>query len=422
MADLADERGNVSTPAANVQRTAGTTQTVDKYGNLRDGGQPRGTVNQAGYSSATARDSAQPASRDSVHPTQFNNPADGPAFPREAVPRDASGTVPSNPTGPENLSLYPHRYPKLNSAGEKRMVTLPTYTIQPPDVLLIDAVKLVPKSPYRIEALDQLDVKVAGTLPDQPITGNYAVEPSGAVNLGPTYGRVAVQGLTLEEATHAVDQHLRRLLKEPEVSITLVASAGQQQISGEHLVGPDGTVNLGIYGTVYVTGLTVAQARGVIERHLTRFLESPKVSVDVFAYNSLVYYVISDGAGNGDSVTRFPITGNDTVLDALAQVNGLTRANSKKIWIARPAPGGMHCDQVLPVDWNEIAKGGSTATNYQLLPGDRLYLEGDHWIAADSFLGKITAPFERIFGFSLLGAQTVQTMQNFPGGPQGVHR
>src|SRR5207244_8678500 len=120
-----------------------------------------------------------------------------------------------------------------------------------------------------------------------------------------------------------------------------------------------------------------------------------------------------------DVVTRFPITGNETVLDALAQVNGLTRAASKNIWIARPAPSGMHCDQILPVNYNDIVRGGSTATNYQLLPGDRLFLEGDHFIAADSFLTKIIAPFERVFGFTLLGSSTVQNIHNFPGGPQG---
>lgn len=328
------------------------------------------------------------------------------------------GTVPANPSGIDNPNLYPHRY-AIGAPREKEMMSLPTYVVAPPDVLLIDAVKVVPKSPYHIEPLDQLELKVAGTLPDQPITGPYTIEPSGTVNLGGAYGRIPVMGLTLEEATHAIDQHLRRLLREPEVSVSLIASAGQQQISGEHLVGPDGTVNLGTYGTVYIAGLTLDQTRAVIENQLSKFLEKPKVSVDVFAYNSQVYYVIAAGAGSGDSVTRFPVTGNDTVLDALAQVNGLNRAASKKIWVARPGPGAMGCDQVLEVNWRDIVKGGSTATNFQLLPGDRLYIEEDHWLAADSLITKVTAPFERIFGGILLGSQVVQNLQTFPGGPSG---
>ena len=32
-------------------------------------------------------------------------------------------------------------------------------------------------------------------------------------------------------------------------------------------------------------------------------------------------------------------------------------------------------DQVLPVDWEAITRQGDTKTNYQLQPGDRLYVE-----------------------------------------------
>ena len=67
------------------------------------------------------------------------------------------------------------------------------------------------------------------------------------------------------------------------------------------------------------------------------------------------------------------MTGNDTVLDAVSQINGLSQVSSKKMWIARPAP--HHSDsQILPIDWDGISQGAQTATNYQLLPGDRLYV------------------------------------------------
>ena len=73
----------------------------------------------------------------------------------------------------------------------------------------------------------------------------------------------------------------------------------------------------------------------------------------------------------GDNVRRLPVTGNETVLDAIAKVNGLSQLSSKKIWIARPAPDQFGCQQILPVDWDAITQGGQTATNYQVLPGDR---------------------------------------------------
>jgi len=301
-------------------------------------------------------------------------------------------------------------------AKELAKVTLPAYVIEPPDILLVDALRVVPKPPFRIQSFDTLQVIVEGTLLEQPINGLYVVEPGGMLDLGPSYGKVMVGGQSLEEATDAVFRHLKRVLREPQVSLTLAQAAGQQQIAGEHLVGPDGTINLGTYGSVYVTGLTLEQAKEAIEKHLARHLDAPLVSVDVFSYNSKVYYVITEGAGYGDNVVRFPVTGNETVLDAVSQINGLSRLSSKDIWIARPAPSGVGCDQVLPVDIESIMKGGATATNYQLLPGDRVFIAQDQWVAFDSVIGKITAPFERMFGFALLGSSAVQQINRFPYG------
>ena len=301
--------------------------------------------------------------------------------------------------------------PAKMPAKELAKVSLPPYVIEPPDILLIDALRIVPKPPFRIQSFDSLQVIVEGTLLEQPINGIYVVEPGGLLDLGPSYGKVAVGGKSLDEAQDAVFRHLKRVLREPQVSLTLAQAAGQQQVSGEHLVGPDGTVNLGTYGSVYVTGMTLAEAKEAIESQLDKFLDAPLVSVDVFSYNSKVYYVITEGAGQGDNVAKFPVTGNETVLDAIAQINGLSKLSSKEIWIARPAPSGIGCDQVLPVDIDAIMRGGATATNYQLLPGDRVFIAQDPWIAFNTVIEKVTAPFEQILGSTLLGAQTVYTFQ-----------
>jgi polysaccharide biosynthesis/export protein len=324
-------------------------------------------------------------------------------------------------------SVLPHRPPAEHAfihgmPGEQRpvgreldKVALPDYVIEPPDVLTIEALRVVPKSPDRIRPLDALQIEVEGTPVDQPIRGFFFVEPGGYVNLGPGYGKVRVADSSLDEARDAVEEHLARTLRQPQVSLTLAEAAGVQSITGQHTVGPDGTINLGTYGSVYITGLTVDESRAEIERHLSQFLEDPRISLEVFTYGSKVYYVITEGAGFGDNVQRFAVTGNETVLDAISNINGLSRLSSKNIWIARPAPTG-ECFQILPVKWDDIARGGGTGTNYQILPGDRLFVEEDHFIALDSAISKMTAPFERILGTALLGANTVQTYQRFPGG------
>jgi protein involved in polysaccharide export with SLBB domain len=246
---------------------------------------------------------------------------------------------------------------------ELEKVTLPRYVIEPPDILLIEGVKLVPKSPHRIETFDVLLIRVIGAFPEQPIDNSYNVDADGTVNLGPTYGRIGVVGLTIEEAEDEIREQLSKVLTNVDVSVSLLASAGAQAITGQHLVAMDGRVNLGTYGSVYVAGMTLEEARAAIELKLTERLDDPEVFVDVLAYNSKVYYIITQGAGLGDDVTRQPITGNETVIDAVAALGGISQVSSTRMWIARPAPNGVGCEQILPIEWNDIAQGASTATN-----------------------------------------------------------
>jgi polysaccharide export outer membrane protein len=296
---------------------------------------------------------------------------------------------------------------------ELSKVTLPPYVVEPPDILLIEARKVVPKPPYRLEPLDAVYIRATGVLPDAPIDGVFGIDEQGFVDLGPAYGRVKISGKSVDEATAEIEGFLKKTFAAPKVSVSLVQMAAIQQIVGEHLVRPDGTVSLGTYGSVRVAGLTLEQAEKIIENHLKQYLEEPDVTVDVLAYNSKWVYVIFDGAGSGEQVVRVPVTGNETVLDVIAMVGGLplTATRHSEIWVARPAPPDGTGDQVLPVDWVAITQGGSPETNYQLLPGDRIYVKADFWYSADGLIARVTAPVERLFGFSLFGHATVRAFQ-----------
>jgi polysaccharide export outer membrane protein len=190
---------------------------------------------------------------------------------------------------------------------------------------------------------------------------------------------------------------------------------GLQFIRGPHLVRPDGTISLGTYGSAFVAGLTVDQARQVILQTIQRTgkkFKEENLNVDVLAYNSQFYYIITDGGGYGQQVTRFPITGNETVLDALSLINGLAPvADKKRIWVARRVPGEGGPDKVLPVDWIGTTQHGWAGTNYQLMPGDRIFVQSEPLRRLDSTLAKILSPVERVFGTLLLGSQTVQSLR-----------
>lgn len=306
-------------------------------------------------------------------------------------------------------------------------ISLPAYRVEPPDILLIEAVNQARRADEPLRTGDELQIQIADGIPIdlgdpdldpiekqvrldferqfKVINGPYLVRPNGYVDLGPEYGVIRVASLTSDEAEAAIAQHLTEKLglKAPKLSVSLMTLAAKQPVAGEHLVRPDGTVSLGVYGSVYVAGMTLSEVKFAVENHLQPHIEQPEVNVDVVAYNSKVYYVITDGGGFGEQVVTRPATGNETVLDAVASINGLSDVSSKRMWIARPAPTGPEQAQILEIDWTAIAARGITTTNYQVLPGDRIYIMADHLIAADNVMTKLFAPIERIVGFSLLG-------------------
>jgi protein involved in polysaccharide export with SLBB domain len=105
--------------------------------------------------------------------------------------------------------------------------------------------------------------------------------------------------------------------------------------------------------------------------------ETNRVFVDVTAYNSKFYLVQGDVAAPG----RLPVTGHETVLDAINFAGGfVTTADPKNIRLNRPARGGKPA-KVYPVDYEAIIRGDATK-NYQLFPGDRLVIGRNETITA----------------------------------------
>ena len=303
---------------------------------------------------------------------------------------------------------------------ELNKVSLPPYVVETPDVLQIDALRVIPLPPYRLEPLDVLFLSAEGDFDTAKIAGLYPVDPDGTINLGPRYGgTVRVSDLTTEEAQKVIEAKVREKAKGATLTVSLAQSRGVQQISGQHIVRPDGTVGLGAYGSVYVAGLSLAQVKQAIEAHLSKYLYKPEVSVDVFAYNSKFYYVMTDFAGNGEQVTRLPHTGNETVLDAVSLIGGLSAVSSKHIWVARPAPTECGNDQILPVDWCGITRKGQVKTNYQIMPGDRVYILSQPLTKFDNYMARVLSPVQRALGITLLGASVSNQFKNNGNGNNG---
>src|SRR5205085_1865171 len=114
---------------------------------------------------------------------------------------------------------------------------------------------------------------------DTEIKGLYTITPEGFVDFGDR-GTVRVGGLTVELAQRAIRSYLTRTILSPTVNVELAQMRRMQNIKGEHLVRPDGTISLGMYGSVFVKGQTLGEVKRAIEQHLGQYLIDPKVTVD----------------------------------------------------------------------------------------------------------------------------------------------
>lgn len=155
--------------------------------------------------------------------------------------------------------------------------TVPARVIGPSDLLHVEAARVIPLPPYRVETGDILYItgKTAGAT---QIDGLYPIEADGSVILGTTLGgSVAVRGCTTEE----VRQILAKRMPGRDMAVTLAQARGVRQIAGQHVVGADGAIVLGTYGRVVVAGKTPVEAKAAIETHLAQHLYRPEVAVSV---------------------------------------------------------------------------------------------------------------------------------------------
>jgi polysaccharide biosynthesis/export protein len=223
---------------------------------------------------------------------------------------------------------------KSNLPREFTKVSMPDYVVEPPDLLVVEVLE---------------------ALPGRPITGERLVRPDGKISLS-FYGDVYVAGLTLDEIKEKIVLHLRKFLPDEVLGLTEIDNK---------------------------TGKVVEIAPR----------DSPRVFVDVTAYNSKFYYVQGDVAAPG----KMPITGNETVLDAINYAGGLIpTAAPQNIRLVRPAPPGACCEQLLPVNLAAIVSAGDPTTNYQLMPGDRIVVYRDPIIRATIFIDRLAAPFQTV--------------------------
>ena len=158
------------------------------------------------------------------------------------------------------------------------------------------------------------------------------------------------------------------------------------RLPSDQTVRADGTIDLGPYGRPLVVGRTIDEIQQLVQQRVDQHTadlaegdsdagvladaESQKVLVRLVEPESKVYYVV--GEVNSPGTQR--LVGRETVLDAIFAAGGLSdKADRHKIILSRPTPPGQ-CRIVMPICYRHIVQLGDTTTNYQISPGDRIYV------------------------------------------------
>lgn len=155
------------------------------------------------------------------------------------------------------------------------------------------------------------------------------------------------------------------------VMLEVVDYTSEVRLPADQEILPDGSLDLGQYGRVIVAGLTPEEAEQLIEERLLDAGEEEREQVNVRVLEpQSVYYVLGEVSSPGS----YPLVGSETVLDAIVTAGGMTAdASPCDVLLARPTHPGS-CRVTLPICYRQIAQLGDTSTNYQIQPGDRIYV------------------------------------------------
>jgi len=151
----------------------------------------------------------------------------------------------------------------------------------------------------------------------------------------------------------------------PEDVLTIVVWR-EKDMSTDAVVRPDGQISIPLLNDLQAAGLTPDQLRATIEKAASKYVAEPNATVIVKAINSRKVHIL----GNVIKAGTFPLAGDTTVLQLIAQAGGLQEwADSKHITVMRKEDGK---DTVLSFNYKDVVKQKNLQQNVLLKPGDTI--------------------------------------------------
>jgi len=138
-------------------------------------------------------------------------------------------------------------------------------------------------------------------------------------------------------------------------------------------IGPDGKIYFNLLPGVDIWGLTIAQAKALLEKELEKYVSMPQVSISLRSVGSKYIWVLGKVGRPG----IYPATGPMTLLEAISLAGGTAQSASqvttteladlKHAFVVRKG-------QALPVDFSKLLNEGDMTQNIYLQPDDFVYV------------------------------------------------
>jgi polysaccharide export outer membrane protein len=154
----------------------------------------------------------------------------------------------------------------------------------------------------------------------------------------------------------------------------------EDQLSGSFRVEPDGSIVYAMLGRMHVAGRTEREIAALIEKELANgWLNKPQVAVQVEQFRSRTIFI----AGEVRTPGKYPLQGDNTLLEVLALAGSITGNASNEVVIVRPKTADAKAMPTLPdsgaeaevlrVDLQKIEQG-FTSSNILLQDGDTVFV------------------------------------------------
>jgi len=162
--------------------------------------------------------------------------------------------------------------------------------------------------------------------------------------------------------------------------VLMIALFDQQDLSGKYTVEADGTFTFPLIGRVKAGGLTLRGVEETLRKELSNgFFKDPQVSVAVEQYRSQRVFVVGEVRMPG----TYPLTGDTTLIEALARAGSTTDNAAGEVLIVRSRtatkvdgpllPEREQAAEVIYVDVKEL-QSGRVSQNTQLRDGDTIFI------------------------------------------------